>query len=57
MEELTIEKAFNSLKELVLKGVPFQGSLVEIDQKKQAVLKMIETVENALNLDEKENGE
>ncbi len=57
MEELTIEQAFNSLKELVLKGVPFQGSLVEIDQKKQAVLKMIETVENALNLDEKENGE
>lgn len=56
MEELTIEKAFNSLKELVLKGVPFQGSLIEIDQKKQAVLKMIETVENALNLDEKENG-
>lgn len=56
MEELTIEQAFNSLKELVLKGVPFQGSLIEIDQKKQAVLKMIETVENALNLDEKENG-
>ncbi len=57
MEELTIEQAFNSLKELVFKGVQFQGSLMEIDQKKQAVVKIIETVENALNLDEKENGE
>ena len=57
MEELTTEQAFNGLKELVLKGVQFNGSLVEIDQKKQAVLKIIETVENALNLNEKENGE
>jgi hypothetical protein len=57
MEELTTEQAFNGLKELILKGVQFNGSLVEIDQKKQAVLKIIETVENALNLNEKENGE
>ena len=36
MEKLTVEKAFLSLKELVVKGVPFQGSLVEIDKKKMA---------------------
>ena len=48
--ELTTEKAFESLKELVFKGVPFQGSLIEIEQKKQAVEKLFETIENALDL-------
>jgi len=57
MEELTIEQAFNSLKELIYKGVPFQGSLIEIEQKKQAVENILNVVETALNLDEKENGE
>jgi hypothetical protein len=55
MEDLTTEQAFNSLKELVFKGVPFQGSLIEIDQKKQAVQQLFEKIENALNLNE--NGE
>lgn len=57
MEELTIEQAFGNLKELVFKGVPFQGSLVEIEQKKQAVEKLFETIENALDLKQKEDVE
>jgi len=57
MEELTKEQAFSNLKELVFKGVPFQGSLVEIEQKKQAVEKLFETIESALDLKQKDNGE
>ncbi len=57
MEELTIEQAFGNLKELVFKGVPFQGSLVEIEQKKQAVEKLFETIENALDLKQQEDVE
>ena len=34
MEELTVQKAFESLKQLVWTGVPFNGSLTEIEQKK-----------------------
>lgn len=55
--ELTTQEAFEKLKEIVFKGVPFQGSLIEIDQKRQAVEKLFETIENALDLDQKQYGE
>ena len=55
MEELTVQKAFESLKQLVWTGVPFNGSLVEIEQKKQAVEKLFEVLENGIKLEE--NGE
>ena len=57
MENLTIEEAFNGLTELVLKGVQFNGSLVEIDQKRAVVENLLKTVKNALDLEPKENGE
>tara|TARA_B110000858_G_scaffold175362_1_gene208693 strand:+ start:348 stop:515 length:168 start_codon:yes stop_codon:yes gene_type:complete len=52
MENLTIDEAFKGLKELVLKGVQFNGSLVEIDQKREVVQHLLKTVEDALNLEE-----
>jgi len=52
MENLTIEEAFNGLKELILKGVQFNGSLVEIDQKREVVQNLLKIVEDALNLEE-----
>lgn len=57
MENLTIDEAFNGLTELVLKGIQFNGSLVEIDQKREVVQHLLKTVENALDLKTKENGE
>tara|TARA_R100000541_G_C1877496_1_gene81831 strand:- start:749 stop:919 length:171 start_codon:yes stop_codon:yes gene_type:complete len=56
MENLTIDEAFNGLTELVLKGVQFSGSLIEIDQKREVVQNLLKTVENALDLKSKENG-
>lgn len=57
MEELTTEKAFQALKQLVLTGVPIQGSFVEIEKKKQAVDKMLNVLEKALDLEQKQDGE
>ena len=56
-KELTTSEAFEGLQKLVYNGVPFQGSLVEIDQKKQAVEKLFEVLGNALDLEQKQNGE
>lgn len=56
-KELTTSEAFEGLQKIVYNGVPFQGSLVEIDQKKQAVEKMFEVLESALDLKQKDNGE
>ena len=47
MENLTIEEAFNGLTELVLKGVQFNGSLVEIDQKRAVVENLLKTVQKS----------
>lgn len=55
MEELTTLKAFESLKKLVFAGVPFTGTFVEIEQKKEAVEKLFEKLENGIIF--KENGE
>ena len=41
-----------SLKELVFKGVQFNGSIVEIEQKKQAVETLFAKLESGLILEE-----
>mgnify|MGYP001257397354 FL=1 len=51
-EELTTEQAWNHLKELVFKGVQITGSILECEQKNQAIQQVVSTVENALNLKE-----
>jgi hypothetical protein len=52
MEELTTKQAFESLKELVFKGVQFNGSIVEIEQKKQAVETIFAKLKSGLILEE-----
>ena len=56
-KELTTSEAFEGLKKIIYNGVAFQGSLVKIDQNKQAVEKMFEVLESALDLKQKDNGE
>ncbi len=55
MEELTVQKAFESLKQLVFTGVPLTGSIVEIEQKRGAIEKLFEVLESGINLEK--NGE
>jgi len=51
-EELTNEQAWKYLKDIIFKGVQINGSIEQCEQQKQAIQKVVSTVENALNLKE-----
>ena len=59
MEELNLSstEALGKIKELVFTGVPLSGSIANIDKQKEVIEKLFETVENALDLEQKQDGE
>ena len=48
MQEKTTQECFQILKKLLLEKLPFNGSLVSIEQEKQILIQLIDKVEKEI---------